>query len=101
MTSADAHGNEPDTITDMAPETTRPHSTALEANIDALQDTGHNVYIAGYTPDRSHALIVNVDTDTVTVASQHTVNGTGRWECSRAHYQDCIDTYITRFPNQP
>lgn len=74
-----------------------PTDTPLAYNVAALQDAGHNVHIRGWTPNYRYALIVT-PTD-VTVASRHTVNGLGRWECSPQHLAHCPDVYAARFPN--
>lgn len=72
--------------------------TPLALKVWEMQDQGHDLYIAGFSPDGQYALIVVTETDSVSVGHVHTVNGLGRWECTKAHYQHHTDLYHQRFP---
>lgn len=74
------------------------YESPLGNSVNRLQDEGRNVYIAGFTNDHKYALVVDGDGDQVAVASLHTVNGIGRWECSKQHYENEIGLYSERFP---
>lgn len=62
------------------------------------QDEGLDVWIWGFSPNGSHALIVDSDRNRVSVAPVGTVSGLGRWECTRSHLAANTSLYQERFP---
>ncbi len=70
--------------------------TPIERTVDAAQDDGVEVWIAGWTECGRYALIVAPDA--VSVASYAACNGLGRWEGSRAWYDANRDYLTSRFP---
>lgn len=70
--------------------------TPIGRTIEALQDEGRDIWIAGF--GAHHALIVDADNNQVTVAPVGTTSGIGRWECSKTHYQAHTSIYHERFP---
>jgi len=74
--------------------------TPLERNIDRLHDEGHSVYIWGWSADGRRALVVANGGD-AHIASYHTANGVGRWECSGRHLAAHANLYRDRFPVLP
>lgn len=73
--------------------------TPIASTVEALQDAGRDIYIAGFGAHR--ALIVDNDNCQVTVAHVETCNGLGRWECSALHRITFSEVYAKRFPIRP
>jgi len=76
------------------------YDTPLAKRVEAWQDAGRDIYIAGFTPDGERALIVDVTGQVVTSGSLGLTSGLGRWECGHAHYWNNGDVYRARFPRR-
>ena len=74
------------------------HNTPIGRAVDKHQSDGHDVYIFGFSANGRYALVVDVEQETVSVASVHTCNGLGRWECSKLHLSSNMDLYMERYP---
>lgn len=78
------------------------HDTPIAREVDRVQawltEQGDDsaLYIYGFSEDGRYACIVYGNT--VRVASKHTCNGLGRWECSKEHFLAHPDIYSQRFP---
>lgn len=66
--------------------------------VEAWQDLGCEVWIAGFSTDGRYALIIDGDRGSVSVAPVGTVSGLGRWECTKAHHDHHSSIYTERFP---
>jgi hypothetical protein len=80
------------------PEMPEAEATPIEEQISKLQDAGRNVYIAGWTENGRHCLIVDVDNGRCSIATRYTCNGLGRLECSINHRNEYAELYAEWFP---
>lgn len=73
-------------------------ATPIADRVDALQDRGREVWIAGFTPDGRHALVMDGENRTVSVASVASVTSLGRFECP---WRDRNESWLLgRFPRR-
>lgn len=74
------------------------YETPIGQTVGRAQDMHKDIYIAGFNSEGTRALVVDVDTDGMYVASVDATNGSlGRWECSRT--SPLPDIYV-RFPRR-
>lgn len=75
-----------------------PWESPLAVWLDEIMNE-HDVFVWGWSVDGRRALVVNVETGTVTVAASD-ARSLGRWECSYEHLRAHVDVYAGRFPNR-
>lgn len=74
------------------------YATHVGQTVQNLQDAGRGVYVWGFTPNGTHALIVDSDNDAASVCPVDSVASLGRWETRASLVSAAI--YGERFPRR-